>query len=114
MAAAGMVAMAVGDQGARLRLRRIDPGVGRLDVDAFGKRLDPGTEAGHRELYARRAPPGPNRRADGEGAGAMDLGGAGWGLQTIIGALLLVAVLAWAMLRNRSAKTPLDRTERGT
>jgi hypothetical protein len=44
----------------------------------------------------------------------MDLGGAGWGLQTIIGGLLLVAVLAWAVLRNRSAKPPVDRTERGT
>ena len=43
----------------------------------------------------------------------MDLGGAGWGLQTIIGGLLLLAVLAWAMLRNRSSKTPVDRTERG-
>jgi hypothetical protein len=44
----------------------------------------------------------------------MDLGGAGWGLQTIVGGLLLVAVLAWAVLRNRSARTPVDRTERGT
>lgn len=43
----------------------------------------------------------------------MDLGGAGWGLQTIVGGLLLVAVLLWAVLRNRSSKTPVDRTERG-
>jgi hypothetical protein len=44
----------------------------------------------------------------------MDLGGAGWGLQTIIGGLLLFAVLLWAVLRNRSSKIPRDRTERGT
>jgi hypothetical protein len=44
----------------------------------------------------------------------MDIGGAGWGLQTVIGGLLLLAVLLWAVLRNRSSKTPLDRTERGT
>jgi hypothetical protein len=43
----------------------------------------------------------------------MDLGGAGWGLQTIVGGLLLFAVLLWAMLRNRSSKTPTDRTEQG-
>ncbi|MBV9931692.1 MAG: hypothetical protein JO013_12205 [Alphaproteobacteria bacterium] len=43
----------------------------------------------------------------------MDLGAAGWGLQTIVGGLLLVAVLLWAVLRNRSSKTPLDRSERG-
>src|SRR5438067_12342584 len=52
MAAARMVAMAGGDERAWPGLRRVDPRVGRLDVDAFGKRLDPGTEAGHRELYA--------------------------------------------------------------
>ncbi|HEY0313154.1 MAG TPA: hypothetical protein VGC56_11740 [Allosphingosinicella sp.] len=44
----------------------------------------------------------------------MDLGGAGWGLQTIIGGLLLAAVLLWAMLRNRKSRQPMDRTERGT
>ena len=50
MPAAGMVGMAVGDQRAGLGLRRIDPGVGGPHVDAFGIRLDPGTEAGHCEL----------------------------------------------------------------
>src|SRR4030095_1233470 len=47
MAAAGMVGMAVGDQRAILRPRRIDPGVRRLHVNGFGKRLDPAAEAGH-------------------------------------------------------------------
>jgi hypothetical protein len=44
----------------------------------------------------------------------MDLGGAGWGLQTIIGGVLLFAVLLWAVLRNRNSKTPVDRTEAGS
>ena len=50
MAAAGVVGMAVGDQRPGLGLRRVDPGVGRAHIDAFGKSLDPGTEAGHCEL----------------------------------------------------------------
>jgi hypothetical protein len=46
----------------------------------------------------------------------MDLGGLNWGIMTIIGPLLLAAVLAWALLRNRKARRPedLDRTERAT
>ena len=52
MAAARMVAMAVGDQSARLGLRGIDPGIRRAHVDAFGKRLDPGTQAGHCGIIA--------------------------------------------------------------
>jgi len=44
----------------------------------------------------------------------MDVGGAGWGLQTIVGGLLLVAVLLWAVLRNRSSRKDVDRSERGT
>jgi hypothetical protein len=44
----------------------------------------------------------------------MDLGGAGWGLQTIIGALVLAAVLLWAVIRNKSSKVDKDRTERKT
>jgi hypothetical protein len=51
MTAAGVIGMAVRDQRAALGLARIDPGVGGLNVDAFGKRLDPGTETGHWELY---------------------------------------------------------------
>jgi len=50
MAAAGVVAMAVGDQRLRLGFGRIDPGVRGAYVNAFGMRLDPGTQAGHCEL----------------------------------------------------------------
>ena len=38
----------------------------------------------------------------------MDLGGFGWGLQTIIGGLLLAGVIAWAALRNRATTTRRD------
>ena len=44
----------------------------------------------------------------------MDLGGAGWVLQTVVGALVLAAVLLWAVLRNKSSKVDKDRTERAT
>ena len=45
----------------------------------------------------------------------MDSGGAHWGLITIIGPLLLAAVLLWAMLRNRkSTPREVDRTEQAT
>ena len=44
----------------------------------------------------------------------MDLGGLGWGLQTIIGAALLAIVVIWAALRNRSSKATRDETERAT
>ena len=44
----------------------------------------------------------------------MDLGGAGWVLQTIIGALILAAVLLWAVMRNKKSKVDKDRTERAT
>ncbi|HEY0625640.1 MAG TPA: hypothetical protein VGD10_02795 [Allosphingosinicella sp.] len=44
----------------------------------------------------------------------MDLGGLGWGLQTIIGAFLLGAVILWAALRNRSSKATRDETEIAT
>ena len=45
----------------------------------------------------------------------MDLGGIGWGLQTIIGAAILAAVLLWLVLRNREI-SPEDkrRTDEGT
>jgi hypothetical protein len=44
----------------------------------------------------------------------MDTGG-GWGILTIIGPLLLGAVLLWALLRNRSAsRGDNDTTEAGT
>ncbi|HEV2748792.1 MAG TPA: hypothetical protein VGW34_16030 [Allosphingosinicella sp.] len=45
----------------------------------------------------------------------MDLGGAGWGIITIVGPLLLAAVLLWALLRNRkSPPEEIDRTEQAT
>ena len=45
----------------------------------------------------------------------MDLGGLGWGLQTIVGGFLLFAVLLWAVLRNRkSSQAEVDRTEAAT
>ena len=45
----------------------------------------------------------------------MDLGGFSWAIQTIIGALLLGAVIAWAMLRNKKSRpSDIDRTERAT
>ena len=40
------------DEGAFLRPRGIDPRIGGFDIDAFGKRLDPGTEAGHSDVIA--------------------------------------------------------------
>jgi hypothetical protein len=43
----------------------------------------------------------------------MDFGGLNWILLDIVGPVLLIAVLAWALLRNRQSKTPRDRTERG-
>ena len=45
----------------------------------------------------------------------MDSGGALWAVMNIIGPLLLVVVLAWALMRNRKSKrADLDRTERAT
>src|SRR5687768_6854494 len=53
MPTARMIGMAMRDEGLGLRLRRIDPRIRGAYVDAFGKRLYPGTEAGHRELYSQ-------------------------------------------------------------
>ena len=45
----------------------------------------------------------------------MDLGGANWTIITIVGPLLLAAVLLWAWLRNRRSRGgDADRTERAT
>ena len=44
----------------------------------------------------------------------MDLGGLGWGLQTIIGAAVLAAVLIFALVRNRQARANRDLTEKET
>jgi cbb3-type cytochrome oxidase subunit 3 len=37
-----------------------------------------------------------------------------WSLVTILGPLLLLAVIVWAMSRNRKARRNLDRTEQAT
>jgi hypothetical protein len=45
----------------------------------------------------------------------MDAGGGSWGILTIIGPLLLAAVLLWVLFRNRkSRKSDIDRSEQGT
>ncbi|MGZ8284811.1 MAG: hypothetical protein ACXW27_09350 [Allosphingosinicella sp.] len=45
----------------------------------------------------------------------MDAGGGSWGIVTIVGPLLLAAVLLWVLLRNRkSGKRDVDRTEQAT
>ena len=44
----------------------------------------------------------------------MDLGGGSWGIITIVGPLLLVVVILWAALRNRSSRARRDQTERST
>lgn len=44
----------------------------------------------------------------------MDSGGAGWTLMTIIGPIVLIAVIAWAALRNRSSRASDNETERAT
>jgi hypothetical protein len=44
----------------------------------------------------------------------MDIGQTGWKVLLIVGPLLLAIVLAWAMWRNRRAKTPGRVTEAGT
>jgi hypothetical protein len=44
----------------------------------------------------------------------MDLGGFNWGVMTIVGPLLLAAVLLWALLRNRKTRRgDIGRSERG-
>ena len=45
----------------------------------------------------------------------MDSGGFNWALINIVGPLLLLLVLAWALLRNRkSSQAEVDRTEQAT
>ena len=45
----------------------------------------------------------------------MNGGGALWAVMNIVGPLLLVVVLAWALMRNRKSKqADIDRTERAT
>jgi hypothetical protein len=44
----------------------------------------------------------------------MDGGGTSWGIITILGPLLLILAIAWAVLRNRTSKGSADRTEQAT
>ncbi len=44
----------------------------------------------------------------------MDASGPLWSIITIIGPLLLIAVLAWAVLRNRSSRAQIEETEQAT
>ncbi|WP_129792050.1 hypothetical protein [Sphingosinicella sp. CPCC 101087] len=44
----------------------------------------------------------------------MDLGGFNWSLLTIVGAIVLAIVIAWAALRNRSSRRDVERSERAT
>lgn len=37
-----------------------------------------------------------------------------WGLLTVVGPILLIAVLAWAMLRNKTTRAQDRRTEQAT
>jgi len=45
----------------------------------------------------------------------MDSGGFNWALMNIVGPLLLLVVIAWAVLRNRKeSQEDIDRTEQAT
>jgi len=44
----------------------------------------------------------------------MDLGGFNWTLLTIIGPLVLIAVIAWAALRNRTSRRTREDSEAAT
>lgn len=44
----------------------------------------------------------------------MDFGGLNWSVLTIVGPLLLAAVIIVAILRNRVSKDVADRSEAGT
>ncbi|MDB5672808.1 MAG: hypothetical protein JWO25_3767 [Alphaproteobacteria bacterium] len=44
----------------------------------------------------------------------MDLSGAGWVVQTVIGGFLLAAVLLWVTLHNKSSRKQRELSERST
>ena len=44
----------------------------------------------------------------------MDISGFYWTLLTIVGPILLVAIIAWAALRNRSSRSEIARSEEAT
>ena len=44
----------------------------------------------------------------------MDMGGLNWSIITIVGPLILVVVLLWAVMRNKTEKVDPGRTEKAT
>ena len=44
----------------------------------------------------------------------MDFGGFNWSLLNIVGPLVLLAVIAWAVLRNRVSRRRSDESEAAT
>lgn len=44
----------------------------------------------------------------------MDFGGLNWALMTIVGAVVLAAVILWAALRNRTSSITREESERAT
>ena len=44
----------------------------------------------------------------------MDFGGLNWAMMTIVGVLVLAAVLIWASLRNRSSRPRVEDSEEAT
>lgn len=44
----------------------------------------------------------------------IDLGGGLWGVMTILGPIVLAAVILWAILHNRTSKQQERRTEEAT
>ena len=44
----------------------------------------------------------------------MDAGGFNWSLLNIVGPILLLVVIAWAMLRNRKSKGSVEDSEAAT
>lgn len=44
----------------------------------------------------------------------MDLGGLSWTMMTVVGVLVLAAVILWAALRNRSPRSRNEDTEEAT
>ena len=44
----------------------------------------------------------------------MDSGGWNWAIMDIVGPAILVVVIIWAIMRNRSSRRTIDESERGT
>ena len=63
-------------------------------------------------------PPASAKRAPGknetEREQAMDSGGWNWAIIDILLPAILLVVLVWAVLRNRSSRRTIERSERGT